>query len=443
MSETIVPVELPVEVQHSVEADYSNVNNNNPELANEGFLPPETFFDGLSEEDRNNNAVKLSQDTRVWLSQVKGIDYKFELFADRMTDRGKMSNGGVFRASVDLADAVNYGVPASVLHIEKKDEKGYLKDAEPLSREDYDTLVNTAPNEGLKVLARLLKSTAYPYEDIPDGAIQLNPRPAEEARNVLNHGDQKATAILCGRAEGYFVKEVGSLKPIEFEGEVIAYQKRLGEDTALLSVDAVINGVLIPKGSIITVGKDKQGNDAFSFARLSAFTLSSPQEIEASAPYITGEHNFSGASSGYSEIMKLLGNQQPEVSKEQVVEYLKELDEYFDSDPEIRKIVNIVGRGYDKLKGYDEFIKSIGDMHQAVRDEVSLLQSEGREVDFNEADKKTLSIRHKAKSSINPRVAFDNSINNLTKMFGISRVNEARKIIRDREIAERVLRVGK
>jgi hypothetical protein len=399
------------------------------------------YFKGISKRDRQVNRELLNLDADLWLSQIPGIDKDTLLIS--LQREGKMDNGGVLRASIDLAEIINSGSRVALLKKEVEGEEEKI----PITEEDYDDLIKTAPSEGLGLLVQLMRDI-YFTRDLT-GFTVLQARKPEHARDVMTHGTKADKAIFCGRAEGYFMSFDSGLHPIEINGEVLAYRKTKGENTAILVQDSVLNGVLIPKGSIMTVKEGTDGTFSFSFGRLSAFSVSSPEEIEAMAPDLSKENNFFEESSRYNKIRRLLNSQLTFPTEEDLKDYISNVEASIADNPQIRRLVGTLNNAIIRLKEEQEefevFIEhEYGSMNEKYpfrfhsRDMTEQQKLEAKEAqEIRERERARIrSISHSMK---NPKVAYRNKVTMLIRTYGQKAVNEARGLIREKAAAQRVI----
>jgi len=431
-------------------------------------LTPAEIFPDIDRITRDHIALEQKEDARVWLDQVPGIsEAEKDEFALAIADKGQMDNGGALKMTIYLGNIINEGQPRSRFSKTSKNDSGVENhETVPLSRDDYDFLIETAPNEGLHAYAKLAKSAAYPYEDLPEGAIVLPARNPEDARKVIIHGDQPVPkSVLCGRAEGLFANELYKLKSLYVGDKLVAVQKELGEDTALLVQDAVLNGVAIPAGSIMTVGVDEDGEPLFSFGRLSAFSISSPSEIQSAAPYLTGEYNlrtYATKGKRLNLIREKLGLEGFDVSRKSMNSYLLQVDRSLEGDAAARSIYKTLDTSYAKLANREEFYEEVGRLQDSQRIRAKKIKSEhekskpvrGKDSDtymqelgtyYKKLDDKydaldrELNIAGKVDSVANPRKYFEKAINTLVRTYGIDKVNQVREMRRNARHIRQIL----
>ncbi|MEO8784885.1 MAG: hypothetical protein ABI221_00935 [Candidatus Saccharimonadales bacterium] len=186
---------------------------------------------------------------------------------------GKVINGSMNSSGILSKDAPTALTAPAVSHIEQRSAE-------------------LAGPTGLYL--RMLADSVRPYYvSRGDGYTELQPRPSHEAQITGRNQDPKAAnghnqTVFCSEADSNFVDlgfvDSQLLRPIEIDGRVVALQKMLGDHSALLIRPAVLNGVRLPVGSIMTVGQPKSDPPQFAFGRLSSFCFDTPQQAARAMP---------------------------------------------------------------------------------------------------------------------------------------------------------------
>jgi len=438
---TTSEMHLPVDYSREITEEHYPIN-------------PNSYFVGIKKEKCAANALQLEIDSFSWLLQLKTYDTDGSKVDDqavygipnRLGNYGEVGSGGVPYASMQLSDLINGSGQGrkheKQLRVNSLDRYGYVVGESLLPREQYDMLIATAPNEGLRQLAELMKSATYPNENIPEGTPVLPPRPIHEVNDVIKSRSQEMKGMYCGQAEVFFLQDSYALDPVMIDGKIIAYQKETGENTALLAEPAVLNGVLLPKGSLLTVGEDDSGNRTFAFARLTVLALP-PQELESAMPYFVRSDGFQSQVSSLEQIQRLLNAEQEMPTIASLKQYQSELSAYLDADQQMSQIVNILRSNSAKLLKQPEFELAMDELgEQAKKFRVEPSETPTKENLYRQnAIHSAIYEQHRTPAK-NPKLAYRNTLKYMINTFGIGQVNEARRLIRDSDIVERILAVA-
>lgn len=185
---------------------------------------------------------------------------------------------GFGKATIILGQAINQA---------KKPNSLFDADSHQPSAKKLAALAeNPYGGEAGRVFYGMMHDIVQPYQkQSDDGFVGLQPRGPEMAYRVNNYTNygQRSTAKFCSNAEYHFDKGMANrgLQPIEVDGETVALFKTKGDHTAILIKPAVLNGVRIPVGSIMTVEGSLEEGYKFGFGRLSAWSLKEPAEAKA------------------------------------------------------------------------------------------------------------------------------------------------------------------
>ncbi len=407
------------------------------------YLRPHMYFEDTSKPERELGIQRLENQTRVWISEAD----TYGLVQRGITAPGKNENAGVPKASAALSYLINLNMHQGVLHSSIETEYGH-DDRRGLTPEEYDKLIEVAPNQGLALLAGILKDVAYPRED--DGVHPvLQPSTITDGQKVLSYGNDKHK-VLCGDAEGRFMESAHRLEEVKVGDRTVAVRKYNGEDTALLLEDSLLNGVLIPKGSIVIVETDDDGNSTFLFGRLSAFSVDSPTEIDLMAPELTSNQHFIGNAWNYDKIRELLGVKTP-VDFDSLKSFIAEVDLYESGDAEFGRIARTLATKeksiIERQTEYDVRIRALEDEITAKYKEIPssyinsdtdeyraqvLLNAAGKQADFAR-------LRRVRESIDNPRVAYIKAYKDLGRIFGPKKVAETTRLVAERLKAKNVV----
>ncbi len=407
------------------------------------YLRPHMYFEDVSKPERELGVQRLENQTRAWISDfdTRGI------LVRGITAPGKHENAGVPKASAVVGHLINLNVHQGVLHASAKTKYGE-GDRRELTPEEYDKLIEVAPNQGLALLAGMLKDVAYPRKD--DGTLPvLKPSPITDVQKVLSYGNDK-NKVLCGDAEGRFMESAHRLEEVKVGERKVAVRKYNGEDTALLLEDSLLNGVLIPKGSIMIVETDSDGNPTFLFGRLSAFSVDSPSEIDLMAPELTSNQHFIGNAWNYDKIRELIGVKAP-VDFDSLKSFIAEVDLYESGDTEFGRIARTLATKeksiMERQTEYDVRIRALDDEITAKYKEVPssynhsdtdeykaqvLLNAENKQADFAR-------LRTFRNSIDNPRVAYIKAYKDLGRIFGPKKVAQTSRLVAERLKAKNVV----
>ncbi len=187
---------------------------------------------------------------------------------------------GLGRASRELGNVVNRYYKRSAL----------FKKGPQVSGKEF-SLPNVAGIENIDyaghagtLFLRMVHDIVIPYETQPDdGYIVLNSRRPIDSYKTATESDVEDDDIahLCSASESRFAEALNAdraLTELKINDRVVALQKGIGDHTALLTVPAILNGVRLPVGSIMTVETDSAGDHKFAFGRLSAFCFESVEQ---------------------------------------------------------------------------------------------------------------------------------------------------------------------
>ena len=408
-------------------------------------LHPEALFPEGIVENPDMVRHQLQTEAKVWVGAIEGaqLDPSVNVFGNI----GNLGNGGVMYGSIYLADGINSGRGADMVTREIINKDGYF-DRVSISENEYDQMMATAPNEAFGHMARIMRDLAYPQE-YPE-YTHLNPRPPQDSRKVENHGHmfEGSKATLCGRAEGIFLAPDAEIQEIyDHDGSVLALQKKLGENTALLAKPAALNGVLLPVGTILTVGKDSDDMPTFSYGRLSALTFE-PSEIYSAAPGIATEPGFMENSKNYPAMMKRLhGDEFQHPTNEQVQEYADYLEAATQQDSAEGDAVRQVLATEEDLHSFASFERDLSqrrdyllgilpplpeapEMEHATDEEIAEYKSRHRNIqEMRQTNSRQ--ILDEFNSTANPDNRYKQEIARCTDRYGAKAVMQARKIARD------------
>jgi hypothetical protein len=429
---------------------------NSQEQVVTGPLDARFYFEGVTENDRELNSTLLAIDAQHWIESIPGLKNRSGIFVDSISQKGHNENGGVPYQSIKMADAINFVKTGSKPEKELINEKGYSYRTD-ITEEDYNLLIDTAPNEGLALLMRMRRDIDYPQDY--SGVPVLTPKPSGKARDIeiMHHGKRTAQkGMFCGEAEGRFMNSTfreGGLEEIKIGDQVIALKKDNGERTALLVHEATLHGVLLPKGSIVTVDLDDLGEPEFAFARLSAFAVSSPQEIEAMSPYLSSNKHFVENIEGYNRVRQLLG-QGAGVTEAELQASLDSIDEYFAHNENAQNIATLLEEKIATIDLMQEIFKlqiadAYSELHVKYPPEITFINPEDTTEQKTQKlancqmyDAESAQIEALNTSVQNPTVAYKQTLTELIHTFGIEEVRQTQRLLRDRALAQRSLLVA-
>lgn len=436
--------EIPSQIDISHQA--SNQILNSPEIAGDNldiYLTPDTYFADVKPEGRKLGHELLVNQARAWVSEY---DTSGALL-NALNSSGTRKDKGVPRASIKLGKMINLNSLESLLDVTTKSVHGYDV-RRNLTPDEYDNLIKTAPNQGLMLIVRMLKDVTYPREN--DGVHPvLEPAKIVDVQKVMSFGNDK-DQMLCGDAEGLFMDQYYQLNVLKAGDQIVAIQKTIGEKTAMLTQDCLLNGVLIPRGSIMIVGEDENGNQAFSFGRLSAFSVDSPAEIERMAPDLTSNSLFQHNVSNYDKILEKLGVVKT-ISVEGLSSFIEEVDSLEVDDSEVGRIMRILAKKEESIathqEGYDDGIRILeNELADKYTNIDTYYDSSDSSEDRARKDAKAQEkqddydyLRSRLKSTMNPRVAYVRAYKALGKMFGADKVSQVIHMMAERSKAKKVI----
>jgi hypothetical protein len=216
------------------------------------------------------------------------FDAIFQLREEAMLNNHRTS--GLARASYHLGKVINRAIPTDALLADFApsfidEDKAYV-----LERSSQQA----AGSSGyyLRMLTDLL--VVKKDSEVADDYIELQSRNPQDR---LKTGNGLAEVFKAGSHETAFCNESDlhfaesgftdkQLKSIEIDGQLVALQKSEGDHVAILTRQAVLNGVRLPAGSLMTVEQPKHsgGNPLFAFGRLSSFCFPTPGDAARAMP---------------------------------------------------------------------------------------------------------------------------------------------------------------
>lgn len=201
------------------------------------------------------------------------------------TQGNSFGAGGLARATIELGETINGRRDRLSIFDNRcwRSEERTLQDKDGEYTEDFWVPPHVAglgdtpyAGEAGSLFLRMVEDTVNPYEpQSGDGYTVLSarqPADAYKARRWTNN--EEDVAHLCSNSEAHFANALnahGKLTEVTVNGEVVALQKRNGDHTAILTQPAVLNGVRLPVGSIMTVEHNEESQPKFGFGRLSAY----------------------------------------------------------------------------------------------------------------------------------------------------------------------------
>jgi hypothetical protein len=243
----------------------------------------------------------------------RGIELDLWAITPALNGDGLVSDhgtGGLARASIEIGRFINkLDKPIHAFNYDKLPRKEVKVYDEDYGKEFIDQEIQLPPEEDLRAAAdphqvgeagalflNMVADMAYPYEPTEgDGYVKLEPRDPKNAyetgRYGISNGDN---AKHCSDTEEHFSYNLDSgstrtLKELKIDDQVVALQKFDGNHTAILTRPAVLNGVRIPAGSVMTVEGNEKDGYRFGFGRLTLFSVNTVDEAKRQFPKLFNE----------------------------------------------------------------------------------------------------------------------------------------------------------